>query len=373
MKKIIGIIMIMAVCISISAQSRVIQLPADSGMLPKTNGFFYRLPKTAFKVDVTISRTNLIKGYYTDYAEKLLGLSNVIQNNETSYALKNVAISPVTIPDSTHLFYVELSPRQIKKQFLSQLYQNTTPYSNQIFTSSFNITSTQLPDFFKNYSAITYVEKEDHYVETQIIEGVVTEVPVSKTKMVTKSVEQKAQEAADFIIQIRKDKYDLTAGVQEVPYSKEALALMIAELNQWETNYLDLFTGISIEDELSYTFIVIPEDEDDTLIPLFSIDPQNGLLQGDAAQLEHAYFLKIDPQLSYDKWTQLLSEKAKEEKYNPNNGYSFRKAAPALLSLVHHRKEIQIWGIYNIFQLGIIETLPAKTDEFDISKFVYIY
>lgn len=373
MKKIIGIIMIIAVCISISAQNRVIQLPADSGLLPQTNGFYYRLPKTAFKVDVTISRTNLIKGYYTDYAEKLLGLSNVIQNNETSYTLKNVAVSPVTIPDSTHLFYVELTPRQVKNQFLSKLYQNATPYNNQVFASSFTITSTQLPDFFKNYSAITYVEKEDHYVETQIIEGVVTEVPVSKTKMVTKSVEQKAQEAADFIIQIRKDKYDLTAGVQEVPYSKEALALMITELNQWETNYLDLFTGISIDDELHFTFLVIPKDEEDSLIPLFSIDPQNGLLQGAATQPEQTYFLKITPQLSHDKWTQLMSEKAKEEKYVANNGYCLRKAAPALLSLIHHRKEIHIWGIYNIFQLGIIETLPAKTDEFDISKFVYIY
>lgn len=373
MKKIISLGLTLWVVIGLFAQSSVIKLPADSGLLPQTNGFFYMLPKTAFKIEVTITRTNLIKGYYTDYAEKLLGLSNVISTNATSYALKDISLSSFAIPDSQQIYYVELTPRQVKKHFLHTLYQQATPYTEQIFSPSYSNSSTQLPDFFKNYSEITYVEKEDYYVERKIIDSVITEIPISKTKKITKSLDEKAKEAADFIIQIRKDKYDLTAGEQEVAYSKEALELLIKELNQWEKNYLDLFTGIAIEEDLTYSLIIIPENETDTLIPLFTIDSQTGFSQKISAKTEHTYFLKIESQVSHYQWENFFIQKQKEEKYVANNGYRIRKSSPATISLIHNKNKIHLWGIYNMFQLGKIDILPNKIDNFDISHFVFIY
>lgn len=374
MKRIIVLGAILLLLFSLSAQNKVIKLPPDSGLLPQTNGFFYMLPQTVFKIDVTVTRTNLIKGYYTDYAEKLLGLSNVISTNATSYTLNDISISPYIVPDSQEVYYVELTSKQVKKNFLSTLYQNATPYKEDVFSNKYSNIITQLPDFFKNYSEITYVEKEDTYVETQIIEGVVTEVPVSKTKIITKSIEQKAQEAADFIIQIRKDKYDLTAGAQEVPYSKEALALMINELNQWEKNYLDLFTGITLETQLNYSFLIIPHGCNDTLIPLFSLDPLTGFHQSlSRTNPEQNYYMKLVPQFSHDQWENFLNQKQKEEKYIANNGYRIRKATPAVISLLHNKNSVHLWGIYPIYQFGKIETLPNKIDYFDITSYIFIY
>ncbi|HHU46298.1 MAG TPA: DUF4831 family protein [Bacteroidales bacterium] len=353
-------------------QNSVIEVSSLTQPLPKTNGFFYLLPKTAFKIEVTVTRTNFIKGYYTEYAEKLLGLNNVISTNETSYSLNKISIHSFSIPDTQYLYYVELSPKQEKNQFLTQFYQNYN-FTNTVFDSSYSNISTQLPDFFKNYSDLTYVEKEDYYVETQIIDGVVTEIPVSKTKKVTKTVEEKAHEAADFIIQIRKDKYDLTAGAQEVPYSKEALEFLTSELNKWEKNYLDLFTGISIEDELTYSIIVIPENELDTLIPLFSLDAAKGYSTTKSTTSANNYYLKISPMISHAKWEQFMTAKASEEKYIPNNGYRIRKPCSAEVSLWYNQKPIQYCGMYQLYQLGKIETLPAKNDDFNIAKFVLIY
>ncbi|HPT52522.1 MAG TPA: DUF4831 family protein, partial [Bacteroidales bacterium] len=71
------------------SQKNVVPLPADSGMATIGNYFYYALPKTAFKVDVVVNKITQMKGYYGEYAEKLLGLTNIIKQNKTYFELKS--------------------------------------------------------------------------------------------------------------------------------------------------------------------------------------------------------------------------------------------------------------------------------------------
>lgn len=359
-----------------AAQSAVYQLHTNQAQeeLPLlNNGFFYTLPKTAFQVNVVVTRTNEIKGYFSEYADKLLGLNNVTTSNRTLYKLKSVSITPISLPDTNAIFYAELSPKQLKNGFLNQILQQKTEQKPTIFNEKFQPTTTQLPDFFKNYSVLTYKEEEDSYVETQIVDGVVTEVPVNRTKKVTKSVEEKAQEAADFIIKIRNDRYDLTAAAQEVPYSKEAFEFLVNELNKWEKNYLDLFTGIAVEDDLSYTFVVVPKSSEEETIPLFSVNPQTGFSRTIAQKGTENYSLKCSPLMSYEKKNQFMGTISKHEKYRSKNGYCIRRAAPAQVVLLHNNVEILPFGIFSIAQFGEIETLPSHCNDFDISAFAIFF
>ncbi len=360
------------------AQKSVTELPAKHGteaILPETNGFCYLLPQTSFKIDVTVTRTSEIKGYYSEYAEKLLGLNNIIEANKTHYKLHDVRISTFETPDTSRVFLVELSKNQVKNDYLSKLYAQMPLQSDGVvFEEEYSNESTRLPDFFKNYSELTYIEEEDTYIVKQLVDSIVTEIPVNTTKKVTKTVAQKAQEAADFIIQIRKDRYNLTSGVQEVAYSKEALNLMIDELNRWEKNYLDLFTGITLEDEEHYIITVTPAENGAQTIHLFSVSADGGFsLKKDTKNAGNNYQLSLEPQVTHEKRLQFLAEKSKEEKYVPNSGYRIRKAVPAKAALLQNGQTVHTWGIFPVFQFGAVETLPANSDNFEIGKVAIIF
>ena len=75
---------------SVFAQKKVTPLPLDSGFQFKQNYFFYALPQTAFKMNVAVARTHEMAGIYADYAEKLLGLTNVITQDKIVYSLKSI-------------------------------------------------------------------------------------------------------------------------------------------------------------------------------------------------------------------------------------------------------------------------------------------
>ncbi|MEG1555515.1 MAG: DUF4831 family protein [Bacteroidales bacterium] len=375
MKKTVAFLCFIILIINVSAQRNVYQLPVETPNVISMDAFYYMLPQTTFKVDITVTKVREIKGYYAEYAEKMLGLTNIISNNKIFYKLKEITLTPITIPDKNQLYVVNLSSDQIKNNFLTSLYNHDNGMTMQdyAFEPSFSVMVTPIPDFFKNYANITYTETEDSFVETKIINGVVTQVPANRTKVVSKSTEQNVQEAADKIVKIRKDRYDVAAGSQEVAYSKEAIEAMIKELNQWERNYLDLFTGIILEDEIHYTTYITPGSSSDQQIPLFSINQGTGLsYQTDPSSNDPIYYLSIHSQINHDAYNDIVANK-KENPKTSLNGYRIRKTLPAQLSLLLNNQPIHTFGIYSIFQLGKIETLPTNQDKLEISKFSYIY
>lgn len=354
-----------------TAQNQVVPVNGYyNGNFTGNDNFFYMLPKTAFTVKVTVVKTKEMKGYYSEYAERLLGLSNIIHQNRTAYKLKNISVEPVIIPDTNNLFAVELSSAQKKKNFLSKLYadKKSSPYNS---FSEYNVTSSPIPDFFRNYADLAYMETDDSFVETTIIDGVVTQVPVTKTKVVSKTMAQQAQEAADLIAKIRKDRYDILAGVNEVPYSEGAFEFIVKELTETEQNYLQLFTGFTIEEEENYTFTVSPDGSE--TMPLFSFDTETGFHSVNSYKSEQNYYLSIDPLVTHNRYNVFEFSRKAGSKNGPNNGYRIRNAVPASLSLIKNENKIHYFGIYDIYQLGKIETLPALQDDFDITQYGIIY
>lgn len=354
-------------------QKQVVPLGGSYHNIPGSHSFYYMLPRTAFKVEVTLVETKNMKGYYGDYARKLLGLSNIIDNNKTTYQLKAVNISPVVIPDTNLVYAVELSKNQEKKNFLEQVYNSqsmdignldnvTVPYTKSVIP---------IPDFYRNYADLAYIEKDDSFVETKIINGVVTQVPVSKTKMVSKTTEQQAQEAADLILKIRQDRYDLLTGIHEVAYTEGAIEFMVQQLNLYENNYLGLFTGFSIEQEITLSFVVVPEIEGN--LPLFSFDSEKGIGEANSVNNEYNFYLKMDQMVTHKKWIQMENAKKYQSRYTANEGYRIRNAVPVKLSLIQNQDVVHYFGEYPVYQFGKIETLPVGQDNFNIARYGIIY
>ena len=360
----LSLIFIMALSMgNISAQKQVYPMPLDSTVKLSVNHFYYQLPTSAIKVNVTVTKVREIKGYYADQAEKLLGLTNIISDNRAFYKLKNVSIETVRIPDTKLAFAVEPSAQQVKEQSYTKALLKQQNSQDEVFEETYSTSTTAIPDFFQNYANVSYTETEDAFVETKIINGVVTQVPANRTRLVSKSAEQKVQEAADRITQIRKDRNSLMAGEQEVPYSKEALELMISQLNQAENDYLDLFRGIVLEDEIHYTLYVIPE-KDDTTLPLFSIDQNTGFT-ATTSVTEANYTLLLTP---FNKTHAIKDQEVK----NKNKGFRIRHPQAVYIDLQHNYETVHHFGIYQLLQWGDIETLPANLDP-ELEKVGFVF
>lgn len=354
------------------AQQKVMPLPVDSGTVLGGDYFFYALPKTAFQVDVVVERNREVKGIYSEYASKLLGLTHSIAQNKTSYSLKSVSLRDVTVLDEGHQYAVELSANQQKQHYLSTLYDNAmVAAADTSVCSSYVVSESSIPDFYRYYSDLSYAELENSYVETQIVDGVVRQVPASHVQKVTKSNEQKAQEAADMVAKIRTDRYELLTGSQEVAYEAAALEMMISKLDELEKNYLGLFTGFTVTEEIHYSFTIVPSRAN-TLIPAFSVSPTTGFAAVGGSSND-TYYLYLTPQYSNDNWNKFMAEREKGKKYQAPQGYRIRRPVPTEVSLDYQNKEVYSFGNHDVYQFGKVETLPQGNDDFDISKFVILY
>jgi len=370
-KKTISIFLILFVFINTYSQKAVYQLPLNSTKTITNPTFFYTLPKTAFKVDVVVTKTTNIKGLYADFAEKLLGITNYCTENSTFYTLKKIDITPFTVPDESMQFVVEISSGQMKNNFLQTLYDNNSA-SNFSSMSGFEKQHVDiLPDFFKNYADVILQQTYETYTETKIIDGVVTQIPVTQTKVSTKSLSQQAQEAANFIEKIRDDRYAILSFSQEVTLHKDAFKYLVSQLNKLEKSYLELFTGITVLEDIRETFVVYP-DRETFLLPLCSVTPTTGFSTSMSQTHTYNYYLKCTTQAPETLRESFYQTLAATSNYKKNSGYPIRKAVPVFVSLLQGNQE-ELLGIFPIYQFGFLETLPANLDGFEIGKWGYIY
>ena len=304
----------------------------------------YALPTTTLKVTVSVSKVQDIRGYFADYAESLLGLTNIIQQNRTYYKLNSVDIEPIAAPDESKVFVAYTSNTDLAKLWQEESIAATDAVIMPL--TAYTVHTATLPDFFKNYADISYTHQSETFVDTKIIDGVVTQVPANHTKTVSKSFESKAREAADAIVKSRKDQYTLVAGEQETPYSGEAIQTMLAELKSWENNYMSLFTGVAIADTMSYVFYVTPESL--TPVTAFYFNTTKGFSQDKGAEAD-AY------NLIFNRIYKKFIANIVELQY-PQYGYVTRDTKPVQVSLTHTNAKIHDFGIINMHQAGSLQT-----------------
>lgn len=354
------------------AQKAVFQLPVTPQNSITNPTFFYTLPKTAFKLDVVVTKTTNMKGIYAEFAEKMLGITNYCKENSVSYGLKNIAATPFIVPDENLQFVVELSPIQMKNNFLQSVHAQNSATGFRASSSFEESNADILPDFFKNFADVITHQTQETFTETKIIDGVVTQVPVTQTKTITKSLEQQAQAAVDFIEKLRDDRYVILSFEQETTLSKEAFEYLVNQFNNLERQYLELFIGITLSEDIHETVIVYP-NSDFALVPVCAVSPVDGFSVTPDRTNAYNYYLKCTPQGSVSQPANFIDALTSDSYRKNNTGYRIRKAAPVLVTLVHGNVEKSILGVFPVFQFGLLETLPGKMDEFEIWRFGYIH
>jgi hypothetical protein len=349
-----------------SQQFNVVKV--DKSKAPSlSEGIYYSLPRTQFNFEVTISKVEKIKGPYAEFAGKYLGLTNVIFENSTSYELGDISISTTSVPDPEQYYFVEINSKQGKEAndlivSLSEsgIIQNTNggeQDGKETVSIKVPFEETNVyPDIFKYFSDLNMFEQVDTIIERVKHDTTTIEKLILRRTFVEKTPEQRAKEAADFIIKVKENRFNLISGFQEVNYEKETFQLMNQELEKLETEYQKLFTGISFTKTEKYYFSYLPDPlyPIDTL-PLFKFSRQRGILDTSSRVGEMVY-LKINR--THD--TYLLNDymKRKAPPKDGLHGFVYRIPEYVEISVLQGDKP-RGNGRFLVSQFGVICWLPA--------------
>lgn len=330
-------------------------------------GVFYKLARTSLQVDIVVTKIEKIKGPYAEFAGKYLGLSNVIDQNRTYYQLTEISIRPEISSDPDQTYFIELTGKDPAeatslKLALSEsgILLNTLGKEQELPANAAEVypeeESNIFPDVFKYFSDLNLFEQVDTIIEHVSIDTATVEKMVFRRTLVEKTPEQKAKDAADFIMKVKANRLNLISGYQEVNYDKETFTLMNSELEKLETEYQKLFTGLTFTNTLTYHFSYLPDanKKSDTL-SLFRFSNLKGIVAAENLNGEAATLI-INTQGGNQAITDYVSKQSALK--NKGRGYYYRLPEYAdIIILVGD--QIRLKTSIPINQFGVVSWLPA--------------
>lgn len=311
----------------------------------------YVLPQTVLNVTVEFEKETYFPGPYRLYTEKFLGLKDYITEPGFNYRILNVDINSFTEPDPEEFYSLNLIKGEMKwEQYLSlsQYGFILDPGQNESLKFALD-KSGEFPGtpFFTDLSVKrNLTEVTDTLYKTIISDSSYVRVPVLRKQREAKTIEQKAEEAANFIIKIRKRRFKLLAGQYEIFPEGRALAISVEELDKLEKEYLELFIGKRIKQTYRQGFVITPESQKSNqnfIIARFS--PLTGVTEADSGS-DAPINLEIIPLAKLE----LLSAKTKPQE-SALNTLIYRIPDIADLN-VSIKGEILYQGREPIYQIG---------------------
>jgi hypothetical protein len=272
---------------------QIFSFPVDSPEINyESEGFYYGLPSHTIRINVKIKKTDQYKGKYSDYATKLLGITEVINKDATSYQIEDISITTLAEIDSSQIYYAQFPSKfSDDRSFMVEFTDMGMLSGIQLIRKE-----VEKPNYisdvpFRDLLKPVLIEKVDTIIRRVSIDTTIIEEKVLKRSISEKSIEQQAREVADLIYRIEDSKFSLITGYQEVNYSKESLQYMLNKLNAMEREYIAFFKGSVLVSEIDYTYYFKPEGKpQSSLNTLFRFSASDGLVgidrkSGDAVNI----------------------------------------------------------------------------------------
>lgn len=237
----------------------------------------YSLPSTTIMLDVEAVQESFYAGPYAKYAEKYLGI-DVRQNDETMIQLTQVKMYPRVEADHNRRYSLTVNKGQIDGTFLKLTSAGLISFADAKYAdaSVWRFPTTGQGDF----SAKGVSSNLTSASTTLYRNG--GKSAVKQNMLVGKTPEQKAAEAADMIIKLRKQRLQIVTGDTDATYSGEAMGAAIAELTRLEQEYMTLFTGYSEFQTQQMTFEVFPEpSNEEQAYVAFRLSDTEGIVPAD--------------------------------------------------------------------------------------------
>lgn len=245
-------------------------------MIPTpAGGVYYALPKTIFKVRLVLEQVNEVPGPFAPYATKYLGTTDYMKAKKVYYRLLSVKVAPVTIADPAQVFYVRFPENRSSKEirrFTLRLndegvlvgfgqepgQKNTRASAASPESSSQMYVFSDYRKGFDMQAGYMRAQKVDTIVRKITIDTVTIRRFLYKTGWVNLTEEERADDAAKQIKNIRTSRFNLLTGYQEVNYG-EGIRYMDVELQKLEHEYMVLFLGREYRQMVVRSFVFDPE------------------------------------------------------------------------------------------------------------------
>ena len=256
----------------------------------------YFLPATTVQVGVEAVKESFFAGPYAAYARKFLGI-DVRQEDEVRTCLKSVTLDAATEADPAARFAA--APGKETDLLLTLSVHGLVCIGEDAAPEAvrWNFVAPERPDFSRK--GVTSGQAKERRTSYRNVKSdstdVFTQVPVYQDVLVTRTPEQRAKEAADLILKVRQERYNITVGNTDATYSGEALGSAIAELSRMEDEYMTLFVGYTVRESQEASFEVRPAAGKDQTYPVFRISPEEGVVAPDEGE-GTLYFLSFAPE-----------------------------------------------------------------------------
>ena len=220
----------------------------------------YNLPSTVVTLEVEALQEKFYAGPYAKYAEKYLGMK-VRQKDETTYQLTQIKMIPYVEADQSERFSLTVDKGMIDASFLKLSSAGLVSFADAAvgIETQWRFPTQTVGDFSGKGVSSNLTSEANILYKNDRKEAAYNKVSVQQNMIVAKSLEKKAAETADMILDIRKQRLQIVTGDTDATYSGEAMAAAIGELTRLEEEYLTLFTGYSETQLQKMNFEVIPD------------------------------------------------------------------------------------------------------------------
>jgi hypothetical protein len=327
------------------AQTKVVKKNAV-----KSNNFgvTYTLPLTTFIVDAEVTKVTSKAGPYYKYAEKYLGVKEVITEDKTLYLIDKITLQNKGIPDKDNTFIVEFKSGTL------------APY---VYLTEEGMLCTINAEFE------TLQNEADSVKKKKAAPASVTPASVlSEELLMAGSTAKQAEVAAKQIYRIRESRLNILTGeADNLPPDGEAMKLVIEQLEQQERALTNLFTGVVTKESSTSTFTIHPTGDMDKEI-LFRFSDLLGVLDADDLGGAPVYL-----NLTATEKAPVLDPKEAEKKEKSMKGIIYNIPGKASIEIKLNNKTLYK-GEEQVTQFGSKESLaPSMLEDKKAPVKVYFY
>ena len=216
---------------------------------------YYALPRTTLTLEVQARQESFFAGPYAAFAHRLLNM-DVKEEDEVRTEVVSARLIPQVEADPSTWYPTEPD----NASFLALSAQGLVSFADKAEgeTVTWRFPTKARANF--NNARITDTDKPSTIVEFQSVQtdtGMVN-VPIEHKILVEKTLEDKASDAAEMILQLRKDRMNIITGNTDANFYGNSMEIALKELDRLEKEYMALFEGFTVTRTFSGSFEVIP-------------------------------------------------------------------------------------------------------------------
>jgi hypothetical protein len=325
--------------------------------------YIYALPQTVLKLEFECEEVSSFPGPYRDYAEKYLGITEVIKQKSSLWQIRHLKVTAHSELDPQHFYSLNVLEGALNEGYLDRFIQKGILMDgSQKVHETLNGPELQATGSPETISYVdlgvypNYEERSETMYKTLVTDTSFVRVPVQRTVVEQKSFAMKAEEAADFLLELRARRFEMLTGEYEVYPDGVAMAAAINKLDQLEESYLTLFIGRTVSRMVKRSYFIVPQSgSTPSQYHLDMFSSQLGFVPSELMEgipLE----VQIEPLGKTNRPGTYFSRSSTGKSYN---GLLYRM--PDIVELkVNLGSELLSQQRISIFQAGAVVTTPVK-------------